>query len=72
VDAVTSQVSAPARIYLARELKFGEPDRGGSELMETLKVKLEEAVRMVMAGDITHAISCVLILKTKEVLRTED
>ena len=72
VDAVTSQVSAPARIYLARELRFGEPDRGGSEVMETLRVKLEEAVRMVMAGDITHAISCVLILKTKEVLRTEE
>jgi hypothetical protein len=51
---------------------FGEPDRGGSEVMETLKVSLDEAVRMVMAGEITHAISCVLILKTKEVLSTED
>jgi 8-oxo-dGTP pyrophosphatase MutT (NUDIX family) len=71
VDAVTSQVSAPARVFLARELVFGEPDRGGSEVMETLKVSLDEAVRMVMAGEITHAISCVLILKTKEVLSTE-
>ena len=69
VDAVTSQVAAPARVYLARELKFGEPDRGGSEVMETLKVKLEEAVRMVMAGEITHALSCVLILKAKEHLK---
>ncbi len=69
VDAVTSQVSAPARIYLARDLKFGEHDRGGSELMETPRVTLDEAVRMVMDGEITHAISCVLILKTKEYLK---
>ena len=69
VDAVTSQVSAPARVFLARDLKFGEPDRGGTEVMETLKVKFEAAVRMVMAGEITHAISCVLILKAQEFLK---
>lgn len=71
VDAVTSQASAPARIFLARDLKFGEPDRGGSEIMETVKVEFDEAVRMVMRGEITHALSCVLILKAREFLRSE-
>src|SRR5215207_2635649 len=31
VDAITSQVYSPARIFLARGLTFGEPDREGTE-----------------------------------------
>lgn len=63
LDAVTSQVFTPARIFLARDLKFGEPDREGTEILQPLKLKLEEAVRMVMDGEITQATTCVLVLK---------
>ena len=63
VDAVTSQVFSPSRVFLARGLTFGDPERETTERLRPLRVKLEEAVRMVMDGEITQGISCVLILK---------
>jgi ADP-ribose pyrophosphatase len=71
VDAITSQVYSPARIFLARGLTFGEPDRDSTESLRPLKVGFEEAVRMVMDGRITQGISCALILKSKLFLEGE-
>jgi 8-oxo-dGTP pyrophosphatase MutT (NUDIX family) len=71
VDAVTSQVYSPARVFLARRLKFGDHDRESTESLQPLKVKLTEAVRMVMEGEITQGISCVLILKAARLLQGE-
>ena len=71
VDAVTSQVYSPARIFLARRLRFAEAEQEGTEEIKPLRVKLAEAVSMVMRGDITHAVSCTLILKANEYLRGE-
>ena len=71
VDAVTSQVYAPARVFLARRLKFGAHERESTEHLQPLKVKFEEAVRMVMQGEITQGISCVLILKAAQMLLDE-
>ncbi len=65
VDAVTSQVYAPARIFLARGLKFGESDTEATESLQPLKVEFEEAVRMAMDGEITQGLSCTLILKAR-------
>jgi 8-oxo-dGTP pyrophosphatase MutT (NUDIX family) len=69
VDAITSQVYSPARIYLARGLRFGEPETEATESLQPLKVEFQEAVRMVMDGEITQGISCVLILKAERLLR---
>ena len=63
VDAVTSQVYSPARIFLARGLRFGEPETESTESLEPVKVRFEEAVRMVLDGEITQGTSCALILK---------
>ena len=71
VDAVTSQVSAPARIFLARGQRFGETERESTEDLQTVKIRFDEAVRMVMDGEITQAISCTLILKAERLLRNE-
>jgi 8-oxo-dGTP pyrophosphatase MutT (NUDIX family) len=68
VDAITSQVFSPARLYLARSLSFGEPDTDSTETLEPFKVKFEEAVRMVMDGRVTQGISCTLILKASRIL----
>ena len=65
VDAITSQVYSPARLFLARGLTFGEPQTEATESLTPLKVKFEEAVRMVLDGEITQGLSCVLILKAK-------
>ena len=71
VDAVTSQVYSPARIFLARRLKFGQHERESTEHLQPLKVKFDEAVRMVMDGRITQGISCTLILKAARLLESE-
>jgi 8-oxo-dGTP pyrophosphatase MutT (NUDIX family) len=71
VDAITSQVYSPARLFLARRLRFGEPNTESTESLERLKVKLEEAVRMVMDAEITQGISCTLILKASRLLGGE-
>lgn len=71
IDAVTSQVYSPSHIYLARGLKFGEHEREGSEVIEPFKVRLEEAVQMVLDGRITQALSCVLILMIEKHLQGE-
>ena len=70
VDAVTSQVFSPARLFLARGLTFGEPDRETTERMRPVKVGLGEAVRMVMDGEITQGTTCVLILKASRMLQS--
>ena len=71
VDAITSQVYSPARLFLARGLTFGEPETEATEDLKPLKVKFEEAVRMVMDGEVTQGISCALILKAKLFLEGE-
>ncbi|MDQ3806406.1 MAG: NUDIX hydrolase [Acidobacteriota bacterium] len=68
VDAVTSQVFSPSRLFLARGLKFGEPDREGTEVLQPLKLKLQEAVRMVTDGEITQSTTCVLVLKASRLI----
>ncbi|HEX8499435.1 MAG TPA: NUDIX hydrolase [Pyrinomonadaceae bacterium] len=72
IDAVTSQVYAPAQIFLARGLRFGEPEREATEDLQTVRVKFEEAVRMVLDGRITQGISCALILKASRLLESES
>jgi len=72
VDAITSQVYSPSRIFLARGLRFGETERDATESLEPVKVRLEEAVRMVMDGEITQGTSCVLILKAARLLESAE
>ncbi len=72
VDAITSQVYSPARLFLARGLTYGEPETESTESLKPLKVKFEEAVRMVLDGEITQGLSCVLILKARLFLENES
>jgi 8-oxo-dGTP pyrophosphatase MutT (NUDIX family) len=68
VDPLTSILRSPARLYLAKELSFFEPQAEDSEIIEMVRMKLNEAVDMVMDSQITHAPSCVLILKANHLL----
>ena len=69
VNPFTTVVKSSAKIFLAMGLKFGEDDQEGTENIKLVKVKLEEAVKMVMDSAITHGPSCVLILKVNEYLK---
>jgi ADP-ribose pyrophosphatase len=68
VDPFTASVVSPTRLYLARGLQFVEPNLEGTELIRRARMSLTEAVRMVMGSEITHAPSCVLILKARLLL----
>lgn len=63
-DPFTSVVVSPTRLFLARELTFGATACEGTEQIGLVTATLAEAVEMVFDGRITHAPSCVLILKT--------
>ncbi len=58
-----SIIKSESTQYVARGLTFGETDQDGAEEMNTVKIKFKEAVEKVLSGEITHAPSCVLILK---------
>ncbi len=55
--------------YVARQLSFGLSDRDAEEEMKMVKISFREAVEKVLSGEITHAPSCVLILKADKVKR---
>ena len=68
IDLDTSIVRCPMALFLARGLTWGETEREGTEVMATVQVPFAEAVRMVEDGRITHAPTCVLILKSRPIL----
>ena len=63
VDPFTSLIKSPAYLFLARNLSFTDAEREDTEVISVIKMKLSEAVEMVMESQITHGPSCVLILK---------
>jgi ADP-ribose pyrophosphatase len=63
LDMDTSIVKNVVHFFLAENLKIGEPETESTEEIEVVKIKLNETVEKVMNGEITHSISCVLLLK---------
>lgn len=66
VNPFTTIIRSSQKMFLARGLTFGEDAQDVTENIKMVKVKMEEAVKMVMDGIITHSPSCVLILKANE------
>jgi len=67
-DIDTSIINCPVHLFLAKQLTFTTTNKEGTETIETVKVPFGVAVQMVMDSAITHAPSCVLILKAGNVL----
>lgn len=63
VDPFTTIVVSPTRLYIVRDLKSVATNPEGTEQIETVVMSLSKAVEMVMNGEITHAPTCVVILK---------
>ena len=72
MDLDTSIVNCPVELFLARDLKFTAPQREGTEDIKTVKLKFDEAYRMVIEGEIRHSPSCVLILKAHNYLDRQE
>jgi 8-oxo-dGTP pyrophosphatase MutT (NUDIX family) len=68
IDNLTSIVDSPAFLFLARGLSFKEKRREGSEVIQTTKIKFDEAVKMALNGEITHGTSCALIFRVNSLL----
>ena len=65
VDPFTTMLRCPNHMFIARGLTVVDRDPEEAEVMEISCVPLEEAVRLVMDGGITHATSCTLVLKAE-------
>jgi 8-oxo-dGTP pyrophosphatase MutT (NUDIX family) len=66
VDPFTTMLRCANHLFIARGISEVPHEREEGEVMDTLRVPLSEAVRMVMDGEITHGSSCVLILKAAQ------
>jgi ADP-ribose pyrophosphatase len=71
-DPFTANVVSPTRLFLARDLAFGRPAQEGTERIRGVKMSLDEAVASVMDSTITHAPSCLVILKAWQHLENRD
>ena len=66
MDLDTSIVSARVDLFIARGLRHGEKDEDPTEQLETIEIGYADALGRVMESEITHAPSCVLLLKARD------
>lgn len=59
----TSMIKAPVHLFVVRDLHCTPTDPDDTEDIKGFKVTTDEAIQMVLRGEITHGPSCVLILK---------
>ena len=63
LDPFTSCMVSPTRLYLAKKLTVVPSNPEGTEQIETVVMPLGDAVQKVLDGEITHAPTCVLLLR---------
>lgn len=69
-NPMTSVIDSPTCLFMAKKLKFVQAQPEGTETIRPIKMKLEEAVKMIMDGKITDNQSSVCILKAQEYFKT--
>lgn len=62
LEVATSVIHAQAHLFLAKELELGEPELEEDEIIEVVKMPIEEAVKKVMTGEITSSSTIVGIM----------
>ena len=63
---LTSVIKTSSTLYLAKKLKFVKAVPEETEKIKVIKVKLKDALKMVINNKINHAPSCILIFKANE------
>ncbi len=71
VDPFTTVIRSPNYLFLALDVVEGESRPDAGEVLEVMKMPFAKALEMVMKGEITHAASCVLLLKAAIILNPE-
>jgi 8-oxo-dGTP pyrophosphatase MutT (NUDIX family) len=72
IEENTSVTNSVIKIYLAQKLTFTAPKPEGTEKIEVVKMPLKKALSRVMKGEITHDLTCILIMKTSLYLKEVD
>ena len=72
IDPLTSVVSVPQHLFIAKGLHQGESSPEGTEVITVHKLKFADVYRMVLDGKITHAPTCVLVLRAKLIIDGEE
>lgn len=65
VDPFTTVVVSPTRLYIASGLSEAPASPEGTEIIEMVKMTLDQAIEMIAQGEITHAPTCVVLLQAK-------
>jgi ADP-ribose pyrophosphatase len=63
IDPFTTIVYSPNHMYLAERLSKGKSHQEETENIHVIKIPLKKALRWVQEGKITHAATCVALLK---------
>lgn len=63
IYSLTSITQSCSRQFIAKRLRFGEQETEGTEDIEPIKLKLTDALDMVLKGEITDGDTCILVLK---------
>lgn len=63
VDPFTAAIASTVDLYLARDLEFCEASPEGTELIEHVSMPLWDAVELVRNSEITHAPTCVALMR---------
>jgi len=68
VDPFTTAIRCVNHLFLARGLSHTAASPEDGEELTIVAVPFDEALRMVLAGEISHAGSCLLIMRTARLL----
>lgn len=63
IESNTSITDSTSSLFIARRLRLGKPETEGTEEIEPVKLKFDEALQKVHDGEITHGETCILLLK---------
>ena len=63
INPFTTVVKSPNYMFMASDLTNAPKSPDDSEQLEVVKIPFPDALEMVMAGKISHAASCVCLLK---------
>lgn len=69
INPFTSIAISPQHFYIAKKLSFADSKPEGTEVINVIKLPLNEALGMVESGKITCAPSCLLILKAARIFK---
>lgn len=72
INPFTSIIESSQQLFVATGLSMGNPEHDATENIKPVKVTLRKAAEMVMDSTITHAPSCIIILKAREYFRKHE